>query len=132
MSPIFGPKQFWQLIDSFLLAIALFVAHTLRYFNTKEAIDPFANYYWLIIVVMLFGPILLDLHHFYDVSLDKPKSKTLRQIVPAMIYLIFIAAFCVIFLRLRLANRSVPLLFVLVATIMLLIKDQMIHRARRV
>jgi exopolysaccharide biosynthesis polyprenyl glycosylphosphotransferase len=125
--------QLQQLIDSFLLAFALFAAHTLRLYSTvwfhlTKSIDPFANYSWLLIVVMLFGPILLDLQGFYDSPIDKTKRKSVIQIVRAMAYLSVIVSACVMFLRLPLANRSVPILFLVVAMAALLLKERIIIR----
>src|SRR4051812_9106086 len=130
--------QVQQLIDSFLLAFALLLAHTLRlystqWFNLTKTIDRFGNYSWLLIVVMLFGPILLDLQGFYSSPLDKTKRRSFAQIFRAMIYLGVIVGACVIFLRLSLSNRSVPILFGLIATAALLTKETMIvnHVRRR-
>src|SRR5207248_4577117 len=54
------------------------------------------------------------------------------QIVRAMIGLSIIVSACVIFLRLPLANRTVPLLFILIGTLALLIKERLIAaRLRR-
>jgi exopolysaccharide biosynthesis polyprenyl glycosylphosphotransferase len=129
--------QVQQLIDSFLLAFSLLAAHTLRFystawFNLTQSIDPFGNYSWLLIVVMLFGPILLDLQGFYNSPIDKTKRKSLAQIVRAMIYLSLIVGGCVIFLRLPLISRSMPILFMVIGTAMLLIKERvLVHRVRR-
>lgn len=128
--------QIQQLIDSFLLATALLVAHTLRlystiWFNLTKTIDPFSNYSWLLIVVMLFGPILLDLQGFYDSPIDKGKWKSFIQITRAMIYLSIVVSACHIFLRLPLANRSVPILFMVIALAMLLVKERIIGRRIR-
>src|SRR5436190_24122657 len=119
--------QIQQLIDSFLLAFSLLAAHTLRFyctgwFNLSQSIDPIGNYSWLLIVVMLFGPILLDLQGFYNSPLERTRWKSFMQIVRAMIYLSIIAGVCVIFLRLPMTNRSMPLLFCVVAMVVLLIK----------
>jgi exopolysaccharide biosynthesis polyprenyl glycosylphosphotransferase len=123
--------QIQQLIDSFLLAFALVGAHTLRLYSTfwfhlTNTIDPFRNYSWLLIVVMLFGPILLDLQGFYESPLDKTKGKSVIQIMRAMIYLSIIVGACVVFLRLPLLSRSLPILFVVLAAIVLLIKERII------
>jgi exopolysaccharide biosynthesis polyprenyl glycosylphosphotransferase len=48
------------------------------------------------------------------------------QIVRAMIGLSIIVSACVIFLRLPLANRTVPLLFMLIGTLVLLAKERLI------
>jgi exopolysaccharide biosynthesis polyprenyl glycosylphosphotransferase len=128
--------QVQQLIDSFLLAFALLLAHTLRlystqWFNLSKTVDRFGNYSWLLIVVMLFGPILLDLQGFYNSPIDKTKRRSFAQIFRAMLYLGVIVSACVIFLRLPLTNRSVPILFGVIATVALLVKERIIvHRVR--
>jgi exopolysaccharide biosynthesis polyprenyl glycosylphosphotransferase len=128
--------QIQQLIDSFLLAFSLLAGHRLRFystgwFNLSNTIDPIGNYSWLLIVVMLFGPILLDLQGFYNSPLDKTKWKSFVQIIRAMIYLSIIGGACVIFLRLPLVNRSVPLFFGFVAVVVLLVKERFIAHAIR-
>jgi exopolysaccharide biosynthesis polyprenyl glycosylphosphotransferase len=129
--------QLQQLIDAFLLAFSLWVAHTLRaystfWFDLTNTIDPFKNYQWLLVVVMPFGPILLELQGFYQSPLNKRKWKSFGQIIRAMVGLSIIVSAGVIFLRLPLANRSVPLLFILIATLVLLIKERIIvDRIRR-
>ena len=128
--------QVQQLIDSFLLAFSLLLAHTLRFYSTQwfhlsKTIDPFGVYSWLLIVVMLFGPILLDLQGFYNSPIDKKKRRSFMQVFQAMLYLGVIVSACVIFLRLPLPNRSIPILFGLIAALVLLIKERMIvHHVR--
>jgi exopolysaccharide biosynthesis polyprenyl glycosylphosphotransferase len=133
--------QLQQILDAFLLALTLFATHFVRYhstewFGVQKTIDPFSNYHWLIVVVMAFGPILLDLHGFYQSPLTKEKWKSFTQIVQAMVYLTVVVSACVIFLRLPLANRSVPLLFIPFAVFVLMLKERVIvstvrRRARR-
>src|SRR3712207_2728832 len=129
--------QVQQIIDAFLLALTLFVTHYVRersvdWFGVEKTIDPFSNYHWLIVVVMAFGPIVLELQGFYESPITKTKWKSFRQIVQAMVYLGIVVSVCVIFLRLPLANRSVPLLYLPVATAVLLIKERIIvHYVRR-
>ena len=123
--------QLQQLIDAVLLALSLLAAHTIRYYGTSwfdlsKSIDPFQDYQWLLIVVMPFGPILLDIQGFYQSPLTKTKWKSFMQIVRAMIGLSIIVSGCVIFLRLPLVSRSVPLLSILIATLVLLLKERVI------
>jgi exopolysaccharide biosynthesis polyprenyl glycosylphosphotransferase len=123
--------QLQQLIDAVLLALSLLAAHTLRYYGTSwfdlnKSIDPFQDYQWLLIVVMPFGPILLDIQGFYQSPLTKTKWKSFMQIVRAMIGLSIIVSGCVIFLRMPLASRSVPLLSISIATLALLLKERII------
>jgi exopolysaccharide biosynthesis polyprenyl glycosylphosphotransferase len=130
--------QLQVVIDGFVLAASLWVAWLLRYYSTywfglKDTVDPFHNYHWLFIVIMPFGPILLDLQGFYQSPLNKNAWRSLVQIVQAMIGLSIIVSASVIFLRFPLANRTVPLLFILIATLVLLLKERLIvaHLRRR-
>lgn len=127
--------QFHQLVDSFVMAVALFAAHTLRVASTSWfhfiPIDPFENYQWLLVVIMPFGPIVLDLQGFYRSPLNKTLWKSFVQILRTMVYLSIMVSGCVIFLRLPLQSRAVPLLFMLIATAILLLKEKLIVRRIR-
>src|SRR6266404_4414265 len=129
--------QLQVLFDGFLLAFSLWIAWLLRYYSTfwfqlKDTVDPQSNYAWLLVPIMAFGPILLDLQGFYQSPLNKTKWRSIVQIVRAMIGLSIIVSACVIFLRLPLANRTVPLLFILIGTLALVIKERLIAaRLRR-
>src|ERR1700730_5353556 len=123
--------QLQQLIDSILLAVSLLGAYTLRdpsthWFDLTKTIEPFQSYWWVLIVVMLFGPTFLDIQGFYQSPLTKTKWKSFVQIVRAMIGLSIVVSACVIFLRLPLTNRSVPLLSILIAMLFLLLKEDLI------
>jgi exopolysaccharide biosynthesis polyprenyl glycosylphosphotransferase len=131
--------QLQVFIDAFLLAFSLWAAYVLRYYSTfwfdlSKTVDPQRNYAWLLVVIMPFGPILLDLQGFYQSPLNKTQWKSIVQIVRAMIGLSIIVSGCVIFLRLPLTNRSVPLLFIFIGTLVLLLKERLIaaHLRRRV
>jgi exopolysaccharide biosynthesis polyprenyl glycosylphosphotransferase len=123
--------QLQVLIDAFLLALSLWAAYVLRYyatfwFNLSNTVDPQQNYAWLLLVIMPFGPVFLDLQGFYQSPLNKTEWKSFVQILRAMIGLSIIVSACVIFLRWPLANRSVPLLFILIGTLVLLVKERII------
>ena len=123
--------QLQVFIDAFLLAFSLWAAYVLRYYSTSwfdlsNTIDPQRNFAWLLVVIMPFGPILLDLQGFYQSPLSKTQWKSIVQILRAMIGLSIIVSGCVIFLRLPLTNRSVPLLFILIGTLVLLFKERLI------
>ena len=128
--------QFHQLLDSLLLALSLFAAHALRFYGTAwlnlpYPIDPFENYQWLLIVIMPFGPIILDLQGFYQSPFNKTLWKSFVQIIRTMIYLSILVSVCVIFLRLPLTSRAVPLLFIFIATTALCFKERLIVRRMR-
>src|SRR5580704_4441857 len=123
--------QLQVVVDGFLLAFSLWVAWVLRYYSTswfdlKDTVDPQRNYAWLLIVIIPFGPMLLDLQGFYQSPLNKTSWRSLAQIVRAMIGLSIIVSACVIFLRFPLVNRTVPLLSIFIATLLLLAKERII------
>lgn len=123
--------QLQQLIDALLLAVSLWVAWVLRLFGTfwfglTNPVDPFRNYQWILVVIMPFGPILLELQGFYQSPLNKTPWKSFMQIMRAMIGLGIIISAGVIFLRRPLAARAVPVLFALIATLLLLVKERII------
>ncbi|MBA2432023.1 MAG: sugar transferase, partial [Chthoniobacterales bacterium] len=123
--------QLQQILDAFLFAFALVCAYWLRtwataWFDLEQTVDLWSNYQWLLVVVMPFGPILLDLQGFYQSPLAKTKWKSFIQILQAMVYLSIIVSAAVIFLRLPLLNRSVPLLFIALSAIILLVKERII------
>ena len=127
--------QLQQIFDAFLLAVSLVAAHTLRVFATgwlnTDPIGPLTEYQWLLMLIMPFGPILLDLQGFYQSPLTKTKWKSFIQIIQAMVYLSIIVSGCVIFLRMPLAARAVPLLFIAIATTLLLVKERILIAAVR-
>ena len=129
--------QFQQVLDALLLAFSLFAAHALRFYGTgwldlPYPIDPFRNYQWLLIVIMPFGPVILDLQGFYQSPFNKTLGKSFVQIVRTMFYLGILVSGCVIFLRLPLTSRAVPALFLMIATALLLLKERLIAgRIRR-
>ncbi|HYR23453.1 MAG TPA: sugar transferase [Chthoniobacterales bacterium] len=123
--------QLHQLIDAFLLALSLWAAYALRYFGTfwfnlSKSVDAQSNYAWLLIPIMIFGPIFLELQGFYQSPLNKTLWKSMVQVIRAMIGVSIVVSGCVIFLRLPLANRTVPLLFIGIGTTVLLIKERII------
>lgn len=81
--------QLQQLIDAVLLAISLRVAYLRLYattwFHLENMVDPFRNYQWLFVVIMPFGPIMLDLQGFYQSPLNKSIWRSFVQIVRAML-----------------------------------------------
>jgi hypothetical protein len=48
-------------------------------------VDPFRNYQWLFVVIMPFGPIMLDLQGFYQSPLNKSPWRSFVQIMCAML-----------------------------------------------
>ena len=121
--------QILQVVDALLLAFSMLVAYAVRLHSNisiaaSKEVDPLRNYYWLIFVVTLFGPILLEIQGFYQSPVNRTKWKTLQQIARGMFALSIVVGACVIFLKQPLYNRTVPIFFVLITTFLLLVKEQ--------
>ncbi len=128
--------QFQQIVDGILLVIAFWFAHTLRYLGSDwtifdKPIGPFSEFQWLLFVIMPFGPIILELQGFYTHPLQKTLAKSLGQLARAAFWLGLIIAACSYFLRLQVPSRAVMPLFLLIAPVLLLLRERIgIQRLR--
>jgi hypothetical protein len=72
--------QLNQLIDAVILVLCLCGAHTIRdylgNFDGVAMIEPFKSYLWIVVIIMPFGPLLLDLQGFYHFPLQKTFLKS--------------------------------------------------------
>jgi exopolysaccharide biosynthesis polyprenyl glycosylphosphotransferase len=123
--------QLNQLIDAILLVVSLWLAHTLRYqlgqvFESIPPVEAANAFVWLVVLVIPFGPLLLDLQGFYSYPLQKTVVKSIRQVGVALLWLAILICGCAIFFRLNLSSRSVLLLFGLIGTVALLIKERIV------
>jgi exopolysaccharide biosynthesis polyprenyl glycosylphosphotransferase len=122
--------QLNQLIDAVLLVFSLWCAHTLRlYLGQLQLhwileIEPFDAFLWLIALIMPLGPLLLDLHGFYNFQLQKSALKCLGQISRALLWLGGLIAGCAIFFKLNVHSRSVLVLFAIISVVVLLIRER--------
>src|ERR1700676_2136603 len=122
--------QLSQLIDAALLVLSFWLGHLLRqYLGERLAfipeIDSFNMFLWLTLT-MPFGPLLLDLQGFYKFPLQKTVLKSLRQIVQALLWLGVLIAGCAILFRFDIRSRAVLILFGLISTVLLLIKERIV------
>jgi exopolysaccharide biosynthesis polyprenyl glycosylphosphotransferase len=107
------------------------VAYALRYelaklFESIPAVESANVYVWLLVLVIPFGPLLLELQGFYDYPLQKTIAKSVRQAGLALLWLAILICGCAIFFRLDLNSRSVLVLFVVIGTVALIIKERIV------
>ncbi len=130
-------QQLQQIIDAFLLFGAFWVSHALRFYGTdwfhlEKAIPPFKDFLWMIVIIMPFGPLLLEFQGFYEHPLLKQSARTLGQLTRALIGLALLSGLCVLFLHVDLPSRAVLVLFVGFGAAVLMTKDQLLlAEARR-
>jgi exopolysaccharide biosynthesis polyprenyl glycosylphosphotransferase len=121
--------QFLQIVDAFLIVLAFWSAHTFRFMGFHWGffdypILPFADFQWLLFVLVPFGPICLEAQGFYEHPTRKNIGKSLTQLGRAAIALGIIIAGCAYFLRLNVESRAVMPLFAFAAAILLLLRER--------
>jgi exopolysaccharide biosynthesis polyprenyl glycosylphosphotransferase len=121
--------QFLQIADGILLAVAFWLAHTLRFvgaswFGIQKPIGPFADFQWLLFIILPFGPIFLDNQGFYVHPLQKTFRRSLTQIAHAGFWLGLVIAGFSYFLKLEVPSRAVMPLFALFGGAMLLVRER--------
>jgi exopolysaccharide biosynthesis polyprenyl glycosylphosphotransferase len=123
--------QLNQLTDAALLVTALGLGYVLRRelgerIDVIPSVEPLRAFVWWIVLVLPFGPLLLDLQGFYDHPLRKTASKSAKQAGLALMWLAILICGCAFFFRLHLYSRSVLVFFCIIGTSLLLIKERMI------
>ena len=120
--------QFLQIVDAFLLAIAYWFAHWLRYTGHEvgffdQPILPFGDFVWLLVVLIPFGPACLHAQGFYEHPERKTISRSLAQLGRAAVFLGLIIALSAYFIRLKVDSRAVMPIFAALATGLLLARE---------
>jgi exopolysaccharide biosynthesis polyprenyl glycosylphosphotransferase len=118
-----------QLIDALLLGLTFWLCYWVRHSNllvldTLKEIPTFEHFLWMLAVIMPFGPFLLEMQGFYSHPLEKTIWKSLEQMTRAGLWLGLIIGGAVIFLRLSVPSRSVLIFFVLMAPVVLILKER--------
>ena len=122
--------QFLQIADGVLMVVAFWMAHTLRFIGGDWAlfgnkpIGPFADFQWLLFLILPFGPILLEIQGFYQNPLAKNPGKSVAQIARGFFWLGLIMAACSYFLRLAVPSRAVMPLFAVFSLTVLLLRER--------
>jgi len=120
--------QFLQIVDAFLLVMALWSAHWLRYHGFELGlfdlpILPFSEFQWILFVLIPFGPICLHAHGYYEHPERKTAGRSLSQLGRAGIVLGLIIALSSYFLQLRVESRAVMPIFAAFAPALLLARE---------
>ena len=123
-------QQLQQVLDAFLLVFAFWASYLLRFLGTGwfnlDPIPLFREFQWMIVVIMVCGPLLLELQGFYEHPLQKQFPRTLFKVVRALSGVALICGACVIFLRVKVDSRAVLVLFVGLGAGLLLVKDRLL------
>jgi exopolysaccharide biosynthesis polyprenyl glycosylphosphotransferase len=123
--------QLNQIIDAILLVLSLWLAYAFRYglghlFSAIPPVESANAFVWWVVLVIPFGPRLLEMQGFYEYPLQKTIFKSFGQVVLALLWLAILICGCAIIFRLNLNSRSVLLLFGQISTLTLLIKERVV------
>jgi hypothetical protein len=121
--------QLSQLVDAALMVLSLWLGHLLRQYLGERfpipEIDSFNMFLWLTLTIP-FGPLFLDLLGFYRFPLQKTTLQSLSQITNALLCLGVLIAGCALLFRFDIHSRAVLILFGLISTVLLLIKERIV------
>lgn len=129
--------QLTELVDSGLLALAIWLSHLLRsqilypLFPDLEVVAPFSELLWVVAVIVPFTPIVLEARGFYNNILNKTPRQSLRQLFEALVGMGMIVGAFVVFFRWQVSSRSVVLIAVAMGGIFLLGREAWQRRSLR-
>jgi exopolysaccharide biosynthesis polyprenyl glycosylphosphotransferase len=96
--------QLLQLVDALLLATMVYAAHALRYYILNDRVwfdnaplDPqFANCYWMMVVALVVGPLVLEYFGIYQLNRNRSWMQTLGRIIQSQAIVLFTIFGCVV------------------------------------
>jgi exopolysaccharide biosynthesis polyprenyl glycosylphosphotransferase len=125
--------QIQQLLDAGLFTLAFCLAYLLRshwqfdFFWDRPKIAPFSDYWWLLLVVFLIAPLLLEVQGFYNRPLLASRRKTLWQVFWAAAWATIIVIL-VSFLAREQPARAVIVFFGGISFLLVMIKEEAVRR----
>jgi exopolysaccharide biosynthesis polyprenyl glycosylphosphotransferase len=101
--------QLLQLIDAVLLAFTIYLAHALRYYVLNDSVwfdtaplDPqFANCYWMMLVALIAGPLVLEYFGVYQLSRTRSFVETVWQVAQSQAVVLLVVFACVVMLGVK-------------------------------
>jgi exopolysaccharide biosynthesis polyprenyl glycosylphosphotransferase len=126
--------QFSRLVDAGLFSISLWLAHVLRQDNATLAmlggpvhIQLFAEYAWLLVVIVPVGPLMLEMHGFYSRPLIASRRRTAWQLFRACAITVLVMIVVTFLFNQKLA-RSVIILFGPLSFALIMLKEELVRR----
>ena len=129
--------QFQQILDGALLVFAFWGAHVIRssvslWIDALYEIPDFDQFRWVLFVLMPFGPIVLEMHGFYNHVLQKTVLRSAVQLGRSGVVLGLLIAVSAFFFRYSFPSRAVLVIFAVLAFGLLLLRERFtVVRLRR-
>jgi exopolysaccharide biosynthesis polyprenyl glycosylphosphotransferase len=96
--------QLLQLVDGIMLASAIYAAHALRYYILNDRVwfdnaplDPqFANCYWMMVLALVVGPIVLEYFDIYQLNRNRTWTQIFGKIAEAQLIVLLTIFACIV------------------------------------
>ncbi len=117
-----------QILDSVLLALAFWAAYALRacaptFFTTWKTIPPLDKFYWQMLLIVPFTPLVLEKFGYYSHPAQKTTGRSLTQLCQGLLIMVILTSVFVAFGKQAAESRAVVLLFPLIAVPALLLRE---------
>jgi exopolysaccharide biosynthesis polyprenyl glycosylphosphotransferase len=124
--------QIQQVLDAVLFGVSFWLAwiiradpDVMRLLHLK-AVKPFDAYFWLYLVVIFVGPLILEAQGFYARPLLSPRRATIWPLFKGCLFTAVGMILVLFFLRIQLA-RAVALMFGVVSFILIMLKEELLR-----
>lgn len=121
-----------KLLDACLFAVSFWLAHLIRSNNPTLAIlgtpeiNPFSLYHWLVVIIMLVTPFLLEIQGFYNRPLIASRRRTAWQLFKGCTLAVIVVVFAMYLTKEELA-RWVPPLFGGIGFCLIMAKEELVR-----
>ena len=124
--------QLLQLVDAIILAFTIYVAHALRYYVLNDRVwfdqaplDPqFANSYWMMVVALVAGPLILEYFGIYQINRNRTWFDLMRRVAQSQLMVLLIIFAAVIILHIQQGNisRAALGLYFIIGTVVIFVR----------
>ena len=129
--------QIQQVLDAVLFGFSFWLAWMLRadpriieFFHLAEPLKTFDTYFWLYLVVIFVGPLILEGQGFYDRPVLSPRRMALWSLFKGCLFTAIGLIIVLFFLRLPL-GRTVAIMFGVISFISISVKDEFMRVGMR-
>jgi exopolysaccharide biosynthesis polyprenyl glycosylphosphotransferase len=121
--------QFQQILDGGILILCFWLAHIIRtsislWFPSVYVIPNFNDFKWVLVILMPFGPIVLEMQGFYHHILQKKVLRSTVQLGRAAVVVGLLIALSGFFFRLSIPSRAVLVIFAPLSLAALLLRER--------
>jgi exopolysaccharide biosynthesis polyprenyl glycosylphosphotransferase len=126
-------KELLMVLDGLLIGGVLYGSYELRIsglirLDLFNDIPPFNTFYWLLALIIPSCPLILDMNGFYKHPLSQRLDTQMPSIFKSGLWVVLLISFFSIFGRLEVPSRTVLLIFLFSAPIVMLLRVELLRR----